>query len=81
MICAKPYEADSLIGKNILALFPYITGTKNHLNLLKASQGETVHDVIEGMNGAQFNCTYRPILDKGATSCIVVKSKKLADLA
>jgi PAS domain-containing protein len=56
----KPYE---LIGENLLELYPEVTASENHRNLLRAINGEILSNrLIRGKDGFLFTTHYEPLI-------------------
>lgn len=74
-------QKHELEGKNMLELFPNLTASKSHRDLLKTLSGETIIDAIsEGTftkAGAKYVSSYYPLKDKGKVVAILVITKKL----
>ena len=74
----KKYELE---GKNILELFPSLTASKSHRQMLHALSGEVVIDVItEGTftrEGAKYISSYYPLKKKEIVYAILAITKKL----
>ena len=69
-------DADDLIGKSILDLYPGMTASKNHRNLLKALSGETIKDIIlSHVSDLKLETTYVPVITGNRVTGISVTAK------
>src|SRR5688572_27148446 len=59
-------EPESLLGKSIIDVYPDIIASRNHRNLLRALEGEVIHDIIEGRFGHRMESHYEPVFEKNA---------------
>ena len=65
-----------LIGSNIVELYPSIIASKNHRNLLKASNGELIeNDLVKNRLGELFVTTYQPIIIDHQVKAIIIVAK------
>jgi hypothetical protein len=69
--------SESLMGKCILDLYPEITASENHRNLLRALEGDIVNEVIPGSRGEYFRSIYRPVSFLGKITHVLVKASKI----
>jgi PAS domain-containing protein len=70
-------EPQSLLGKNIIELYPQMIASRNHRNLLRALDGKTIRDLIDGPAGQCFESIYTPVLKNGKVSYVIVKAKRV----
>jgi PAS domain-containing protein len=77
--CCKQLNrsSESLIGKCILDLYPEITASQNHRNILRALEGNTINEVVEGMNGSYFRSVYQPVSFLGKITHVLVKASQV----
>jgi len=74
-------QKHKLIGKNLLELFPNLTASNSHRQLLHALSGKTTMDArSEGTftrEGAKYTTSYHPLKNKGMVFAILAITKKI----
>jgi hypothetical protein len=74
-LCVK---AENLLGKNMLEVYPEITASRNHRNILKAFSGVTIkNEPIESRMGDLLLTSYNPVLSAGCVIAVIVCGKTL----
>ena len=69
-------EASTLLGKSALDLYPEITASLNHRNILKALSGLSLDNQrIESRKGHILLTSYRPFSHNGAVKAIIISGK------
>jgi hypothetical protein len=69
--------SESLVGKCILDVYPQMTASVNHRNLLRALEGNTITEVVEGLHGEYFRSAYRPVSFLGKITHVLVRASKI----
>jgi len=69
-------NADDLLGRNIVDMYPHIIASTNHRNLLKCLGGEEIRSVITGRDGELFSTVYLPIFMSRRVEGIYVRSRR-----
>ncbi len=72
-------SADQLIDHGMLDVFPQMTSSKNHRNLLRALGGTSIaDDFIESSFGPLFQCTYTPLIKNSKVSGVLLKARRIS---
>ena len=73
-------KLDDLEGNNLLHIFPQLTASISHRNLLTALSGKTLMDATSEGNitkeGAKFLSNYYPLKKNGSIYAVLVITKK-----
>jgi PAS domain S-box-containing protein len=74
-------EKHELEGNNFLKIFPQLTASVSHRNLLSALSGKIIQDAISEGNvtkeGARFISDYYPLKNKDKVYAVIAVTKKL----
>ncbi|MBI3520603.1 MAG: PAS domain-containing protein [Bacteroidetes bacterium] len=69
-------KANMLLGKSALDLYPEITASLNHRNILKALSGHSLDNQrVESRKGHILRTSYRPFSLDGTVKAIVISGK------